>query len=165
MVDSIASSKHFLPPGVKHRCQGSGEARPIYHVKHYPVQTNTAGKHIARDEKNHPPCLSKHAFSTRVYFAHKCTCESKPRCRLHVHVSISLLSWGEVSVLVQVAPCPSCCGTHLHYMLLLLLLSTLPVRHWRVYTEGRACSRCCRIKSLLGLGFVLYSTQLRREDL
>ena len=31
-------------------------------------------------------------------------------------------------------------------LLLLLLLSTLPVRHWsrgwRVYTEGRACSRC-----------------------
>ena len=30
-------------------------------------------------------------------------------------------------------------------ILLLLLLSTLPVRHWRVYTEGRACSRCLPI--------------------
>ena len=30
-------------------------------------------------------------------------------------------------------------------LLLLLLLSTLPVRHWRVYTEGRACSRCLPI--------------------
>ena len=29
--------------------------------------------------------------------------------------------------------------------ILLLLLSTLPVRHWRVYTEGRACSRCLPI--------------------
>ena len=28
---------------------------------------------------------------------------------------------------------------------LFLLLSTLPVRHWRVYTEGRACSRCLPI--------------------
>ena len=23
-----------------------------------------------------------------------------------------------------------------------LLLSTLPVRHWRVYTEGKVCIRC-----------------------
>ena len=29
--------------------------------------------------------------------------------------------------------------------LLLLLLSTLPVRHWREYTEGRACSKCLPI--------------------
>ena len=31
------------------------------------------------------------------------------------------------------------------YFALFLLLSTLPVRHWRVYTEGRACSRCLPI--------------------
>ena len=25
------------------------------------------------------------------------------------------------------------------------IVITLPVRHWRVYTEGRACSRCLPI--------------------
>ena len=47
--------------------------------------------------------------------------------------SVQDMSWWMVGVVIVVL------------LLLLLLLSTLPVRHWRVYTEGRACSRCLPI--------------------
>ena len=31
---------------------------------------------------------------------------------------------------------------HIHSYSTFYLLSTLPVRHWKVYTEGKACTRC-----------------------